>query len=103
MELKIMTEQLCISQNSREAVEGIMDLLSKDASPSEQNIMKDLKQKMDELPKCGNTRGPRKPSAYNLFVKECLADNDIKAIGRQPDRMKACAVKWNEKKKNKAK
>lgn len=94
-----MTGQPCISQDSREAVDDIMSTLLKDASPAEKNIMKDFKQEMDELPKCGKTRGPRKPSAYNLFVKDCLGDHDIKALDTQPDRMKACAVKWNEKKK----
>lgn len=93
----------CISQDSREAVEGIMNTLLGDATPAEKNIMKDLKREMDELPKCGKSRGPRKPSVYNLFVKDCLTDSDIKALGTQPDRMKACAVKWNEKKKKEAK
>ena len=95
--------QVCISPDSREAVDGIVDSLLKDATPAEKNIMKDFKQEMDELPKCGKTRGPRKPSAYNLFVKDCLGDKDIKALDTQPDRMKACAVKWNEEKKKQAK
>lgn len=89
----------CISQDSREAVEGIMDVLMGPASPAEKNILKDLKQKMDKLPKCGKTRGPRKPSKYNLFVKDCLGNPDIKTLNTQPERMKACAVKWNDSKK----
>lgn len=97
-----MTDQPCISQNSREAVEGIMNSLLGGATPAEKNIMKDLKKEMDDLPKCGRTRGPRKPSAYNLFVKDCLTDPDVKALDTQPDRMKACAVKWNENKKKQA-
>ena len=98
-----MTEQPCISQDSREAVEDIMDSLLVDASPAEKNIMKDLKQEMDELPKCGRTRGPRKPSAYNMYVKDCMTEPDIKALDTQPDRIKACAVKWNDDKKKQAK
>lgn len=98
-----MTEQPCISQDSREAVEDIMDSLLVDASPAEKNIMKDLKQEMDELPKCGRTRGPRKPSAYNMYVKDCMTKPDIKALDTQPDRIKACAVKWNDDKKKQAK
>lgn len=98
-----MTEQTCITQDSREAVEGIMNYLLGGATPAEKNIMKDLKSKMDELPKCGRTRGPRKPSTYNLFVKDCLTDPDVKALDTQPDRMKACAVKWNDDKKKQAK
>lgn len=92
----------CITQDSREAVEGIMSALMSDASPAEKNVLKDLKAEMDELPKCGKTRGPRKPSAYNLFVKDCLTEPKIKALNSQPDRMKACAVNWNEKKKKDA-
>lgn len=98
-----MTGQSCISQDSREAVEDIMNSLLKNATPAEKNIMKDLKQEMDELPKCGKTRGPRKPSAYNLYMKDCFTKPNIKALDTQPDRMKACAGLWNEDKKKQAK
>jgi len=96
-------KQQCISQSSRETIEGIMNTLLSGATPAEKNIMKDFKQEMDDLPKCGRTRGPRKPSVYNLFVKDCLTEPDIKALDTQPNRMKACAVLWNEKKKKQAK
>lgn len=43
-------------------------------------------------------RPKRPPSAYNLFVKECFKDPEVKRLGTAPKKMKACGSKWREKK-----
>lgn len=42
---------------------------------------------------------PKRPaSPYNLFVKECFTDPDVKRLGNAPEKMKACGKQWREKK-----
>ena len=89
----------CISQDSREAVGDLIDLYLEDATGDEKKTLEEIKSDIDDMPNCGNKRGPRQPSAYNLYMKDCFKEPDIKALSTQPERMKKCAVKWNDKKK----
>ena len=41
----------------------------------------------------------REPSAYNIFVSQCMKSKNIKGFGEAPKAMKECAVEWREKKK----
>jgi len=42
------------------------------------------------------TRKKRKPSAYNLYVSECMKSPEMKSLKLAKDRMKACAVDWKK-------
>ena len=44
--------------------------------------------------------GKRAPSAYNLFIGECMKRGKIKSFGEAPQKMRECAVEWKQKKKN---
>ncbi len=49
----------------------------------------------EELSKIKTTsRGKRKPSKYNLFMKECIKGKE----GAIQDRFRACALEYKEKK-----
>jgi len=43
-------------------------------------------------------RRKRAPSAYNVFMGECLAEPEIKALPDQRQRFRGCADKWKKKK-----
>ena len=36
----------------------------------------------------------RKPSAYNLFVSDCMSAKDVKSFAEAGGKMKECAVDW---------
>ncbi len=38
----------------------------------------------------------RKPSAYNLYISECMKSPEMKSLKMAKDRMKACAVDWKK-------
>ena len=65
---------------------------------------------LDDIPDCPDgamvgcagssstkSKSTRTPSAYNLFVKDCMGRSDIKRKP-QPERMGTCAAEWKEKK-----
>jgi hypothetical protein len=52
---------------------------------------KDITLDCDGMPK---SKAKRKPSEYNLFIKECLPGEK----GAIKDKFKACAIKWRKKK-----
>jgi len=46
--------------------------------------------------KAKKPRKKRKPSAYNLYVSECMKSDAMKSLKMAKDRMKACAVDWKK-------
>ncbi len=47
--------------------------------------------------KTSKAKGERKkrgPSAYNLFVKDCMTSPEMKGIEKAADRMKKCGPQW---------
>lgn len=112
----IIPATLCIHPGSREAIEHLLDdkLQDKTLSKMQVDTVLELKEEIGEIkdcepePKKGNTKkekSTRKPSEYNIFIGECLR-GEVPAVkfnegDKQPQKMKACAVEWNEKKKKK--
>jgi len=41
-------------------------------------------------------RKKRKPSAYNLYISECMKSDKMKSLKMAKDRMKACAADWKK-------
>lgn len=46
---------------------------------------------------CGGKRGTRQPSAYQLFVGQCLREKKVKSFADAPAKMKACAAAWKSR------
>lgn len=43
-------------------------------------------------------RAKRAPSAYNLFIGQCMKGKKIKAFGEASGKMKECASEWRQRK-----
>ncbi|MFH1486992.1 MAG: hypothetical protein ABIH46_13045 [Chloroflexota bacterium] len=60
-----------------------------------------LRREVSALPECkAGKAGKRAPSAYNLFIKECLASKNLKGkgFGAAAPFMKECAAEYKRKK-----
>jgi len=47
-----------------------------------------------DKPKGKKPGAKRGPSAYNLFVKDCMASPELAGIEKATDRMKECGPRW---------
>lgn len=66
-----------------------------EVSTCENNLI-ELSEKTTAKEKTGKKK--RTPSAFNLFVKDCMSEADIKAFADAPAAMRKCTLKWNENK-----
>lgn len=74
----------------------------------------DLKEQIEDIPECddagelvickgkgsGKNKEKRAPSAYNLYIKSCLAKHDLKGkpFGTAGKFMKECSQEWKSQK-----
>ena len=69
-------------------------------------MVRELLEKIADCPEdmdiqmCGGktVRSKRAPSAYNIFVGDCIRAKDIKGFGAAAPAMKGCAAEWKAKK-----
>jgi len=54
----------------------------------------------EDIQLCGGktVRGKRAPSAYNIFVGDCIRAKNIKGFGAAAPAMKGCAAEWRARK-----
>ena len=93
----------CVPPDLRKLLSGIIQELdvSSNARSSVLNSIKvlpDCEEPYTKKTKRGSSKEKRAPSAYNVFVGECLRSDAMKKVSPQTKRMSLCAQQWKKRK-----
>ena len=88
--LQALTEESKLGEEVKNAIFNELEALP----PCEGLLPIDFEEAGKATGKKGGKK--RKPSAYNLFVSDCMSAKDVKSFAEAGGKMKECAVDWKK-------
>lgn len=95
---------------SKELKNNLVDYISDHATGEQRRtLMTDIEKlptcplgffmRLEEIEKKARRKGKRPKTAYQEFISDCMKRANIKKFGEASSVMKACAAKWQQRKK----